>query len=88
MIEVKFLTMLREIVGMGTIEIERKETIPLLIEYLCKKYGKKFSEAIVDEKGSLKEHVRIMLNGKEVKNLDARINEGDTVLIFVPIAGG
>ena len=84
----KFLTMLREIVGEGTIETEKKETISLLIEHLCQKYGEKFSEAVLDENGSLKEHVRIMLNGKEVNSPDTRISDGDTVLMFVPVAGG
>ncbi len=88
MIKVKFLTLLREIVGEGAIETEKKETISLLIEHLCQKYGKKFSDAILEEKGSLKEHVKIFLNGKEVNSPDKRINEGDTILMFVPVAGG
>lgn len=88
MIKVKFLTMLREIVGERTIETEKKETIILLVQHLCQKFGEKFSEAVLDEKGSLKEHVRILLNGKEVNSPDTKINDGDTVLMFVPVAGG
>ncbi|WXG42069.1 MAG: MoaD/ThiS family protein [Candidatus Freyarchaeum deiterrae] len=88
MIKVKFLTMLRDIVGEGTIETEKKETIQLLIDYLCQKYGERFREVVIDEKGSLREYVRVMLNGKEANNPQGKINDGDTVSIFVPIAGG
>nr|MDO8080909.1 MoaD/ThiS family protein [Candidatus Freyarchaeota archaeon] len=88
MIKVKFLTMLRDIVGEGNIETEKRENIQLLIEYLCQKYGERFRQAVLDEKGSLKKYVRIMLNGKEVNSPEKEIENGDTVLIFVPIAGG
>jgi MoaD family protein len=88
MIKVKFLTMLRDIVGEGTIETEKKENIQSLIEYLCQKYGERFRQAVLDEKGSLRNYVRVMLNGKEVNNPEREIDDGDTVLIFVPIAGG
>ncbi|MEM2144779.1 MAG: MoaD/ThiS family protein [Candidatus Jordarchaeaceae archaeon] len=88
MIKVKFLTMLRDIVGEGTIEIEKKENIKLLIEYLCQRYGERFKQAVLDKDGSLRRYVRIMLNGKEVDSPQKEISDGDTVLIFVPIAGG
>ena len=68
--------------------IEKKETIQSLIDYLCQKYGERFTEAVVDEKGFLRNYVRVMLNGKEASNSQGRINDGDTVSIFVPIAGG
>ncbi len=88
MIKVKFLTMLRDIVGEGTIETDKKENIQSLIDYLCQKYGETFREAVLDEKGSLRKYVRVMLNGKEANNPQGRINDGDTITIFVPIAGG
>jgi MoaD family protein len=80
--------MLRDIVGEGTIETEKKETVQLLIDYLCQKYGERFREAVLDKEGTLRKYVRIMLNGKEANSPEKQINDGDTVLIFVPIAGG
>lgn len=89
LIRVKFLTMLRNIVGEDTVEtgIESKETVSRLVEYLCQRYGEKFSEAVLNEDGNLKEYVKVILNGKEVGS-EARLKDGDTVLIFVPVAGG
>jgi len=89
LIRVKFLTMLRNIVGENTVEteIESKETVSGLVESLCQRYGEKFSEAVLNEDGNLKEYVKVILNGKEVGS-EARLKDGDTVLIFVPVAGG
>jgi len=89
MIEVRFLTVLREIAGERTAVIEKKESISLLIEYLCQRYGEKFRDTVIKgEKGALKEHVKIQLNGEEVNNPDTRIHDGSLVILFVPVAGG
>ncbi len=88
MIKVKFLTMLREIVGEAVIETERKENIALLTQHLCQKYGEKFREAVLDEKGTIRKYVRFLINGKEAGNPETKINDGDTIVMFLPVAGG
>ncbi|MBS7251485.1 MAG: MoaD/ThiS family protein [Candidatus Freyarchaeota archaeon] len=88
MIKVKFLTMLREIVGEAVIETEKKENIALLTQHLCQKYGKKFREAVLDEKGQIRNYVRFLINGKEASDPETKINDGDTIVMFLPVAGG
>ncbi len=90
-IKVEFFATLREVLGMSSIEIECEgTTIEDILNLLLEKFGSVL-EDIIFERGRLKEMVKILLNGKDIRGLNGlktELRDGDCVSIFPPIAGG
>jgi MoaD family protein len=89
-----FLT-LREVMGdQSALELEIGNlTLFELLNELADMFGDRFSEMIFDKAGKgLNEHVRILINGRHYSHIPQKINTrlqaGDEVAIFPPLAGG
>ncbi|MGD2185663.1 MAG: MoaD family protein [Desulfobacterales bacterium] len=89
-----FLT-LREVMGdQSTLELEIGNlTLMELLNELSDMFGERFSEMIFDKAGKgPNEHIRILINGRHYSHipqkLDTRLQAGDEVALFPPIAGG
>ena len=90
-IEIKFLTRFLEITGERTTQIDDVNNISDLIDVLIKKYGEEFKEILWDDKGNLRDYLKVMLNGEDVRDidgLDTLLKDGDQVVMFQTIAGG
>ena len=92
-VEVKFFTSLREITGkkVDKVQVQNIITVEELLTQLSKKYGKEFREYLYNEKGQVRSHLSILVNGKStnvLQGLDTELKEGDTVAILPPVGGG
>lgn len=91
MIEIKFLTRFIDITGEKNLKIEDVPDINALIEFLCKKYDKNFKEVLFDENGNLRDYLKVMLNGediRDIKGVNTPLKDGDQIVMFQTIAGG
>ena len=87
-----FLT-LREIVGKDVIDVKLPEgsTVLDLIELMTKKHGRAFSRYVFDEENKVQEFLNFLINGKNVRYLnefETMLNNGDSIVIIPPAAGG
>jgi len=92
-VQVKFFTTLREITGKKEEEIESSSTITIkeLLTRLSKKYSREFVDYLYDEKGDIRTHIQILINGRDIdvfQGLETKLKEGDTIAIFPPVGGG
>lgn len=87
-----FLPVLPEAIGRKELEVEfAGETVNDLIEHLVERYGRKARQALYDKKGQLDPVVQVLLNGKEWithDRLDTALQDGDSVVLMVMMAGG
>ena len=87
-----FLPALPEVIGRKELEVEvAGETINDLIEHLVARYGRKAKQALYDERGELDPVVQVLLNGEEWvthDRLDTTLQDGDSVLLMMMMAGG
>lgn len=91
MIEVKFLTRFIDITGEKSIQLENVGNISELMEHLGNKYGPKFKEVLFDDKGEIRDFLKVMVNNediREINGLNTILNDGDQIVMFQTIAGG
>jgi molybdopterin synthase sulfur carrier subunit len=90
-ITVKVFATLRDFMpGVQDIDVAGGTDLAMLLERLCGQYPG-LREEIFDAGGSLKPYVNVLKNGRNVffiNNLATRLEEGDTLAIFPPVAGG
>ena len=90
-VEVKFFASFREIVGRKKITMEAGDVAGVL-EEIREEYSELGSEIFLDEDDSeLEDYVIIMVNARKIEMLEGtetNLEEGDTVAIFPPVAGG
>ena len=86
------LPVLPEAVGRKDLEVEfAGETVNDLIENLVARYGRKARQALYDDKGKLDPVVQVLLNGEEWvthDRLDTALQDGDSVMLMIMMAGG
>lgn len=87
-----FLPVLPEFIGRKELEVEfAGETVNDLIEHLVARYGRKARKALYNEKGKLDPVVQVLVNGQEWithDRLDTALQDGDSVLLMMMMAGG
>jgi molybdopterin synthase sulfur carrier subunit len=92
-IQIKAFARIRDILG-ERVELDLPEGITVggLLAELVKKYGRELEKAIFNSKtGKLQPYIRVLLNGRDVDFLDGlntRLNSGDVLALFPPVAGG
>lgn len=90
-VEVKFFANFREIVGQKKITISGGSIQDVLVE-IKEEYSDLNSEIFSNaENLELKNFVNIMVNGRRIDMLEGtetKLEDGDTVAIFPPVAGG
>jgi MoaD family protein len=82
--------MFKEIVGREEIsqEVEAGTTIGEVLNMLAKEYGKDFRETIDKKTGQVDVNTLVMLNGRNVRDTNAKVKDNDLVIITVPVCGG
>ena len=96
MMRVKVQTILDlvPILGGSQVEIEVPEgaTVRSAMEALVERFGEKLKKKLINpEDGQPHPYFRLVLNGRDLgpyKGLDSPLQEGDTLLIIPPAAGG
>ncbi len=86
---IKLFGNLRRIAGARELDVAA-ETVRELMDTICAGQPE-LCKALLDERGQLKQYVRVMVNGHDVelaRGLDTPIQVDDQVAIFPPIAGG
>jgi sulfur-carrier protein len=90
--EIRFLSNLAELTGEKSLKIKYNGEVSGLIYQLNEKFdGKDFKETITDEKGQLRDFVKILVNGQDIRGtggLTTEIKDQDEIVIFQTLAGG
>ena len=83
-----FFTM-KEILGDGDVSLgAENSTIKGLLEELTCRHGEKFSRQVFDAQTGGVKFYRIVVNGRQYKDLDTPLKDGDNIQFFPPLAGG
>lgn len=87
--ELRFFATFREAVGEKTIEREYPDdaTVGDVLASLVEEYP----DLEVFEDGELRPHLSVLVNGRDVTHLDGLetdLEDGDTLSVFPPVAGG
>jgi sulfur-carrier protein len=91
MVKIKFLARFKDITGEKELKIDYNGEISGLIEILTEKYDDGFTDALFNENGELREYMKILINGEDLRGINGLktiINEDDEIVIFQTIAGG
>ncbi len=91
MVKIKFLARIKDITGEKEIKIDYNGEINGLIKILTDKYGKELENILFNENGELREYIKLLVNGEDIRNINGlktSINEDDEIVIFQTIAGG
>lgn len=92
-VRVKSFTTIRNAIGASEIVVDTDgSTVGDIIAVLTREYGDKFREEVLNPDGTVKPHVRVLLNGHFIDQvgdpLRHSVSEGDTIFLFPPTAGG
>jgi len=93
-IQVEFLgfPMVSDVIGKKKMELDIPgNTVKDVIDELIRLYGRKVKEAFYDEKGRFDVTIQMTLNGKifvSGNQLHTSLNEGDTLVFMLLLAGG
>ncbi len=90
MVTVRLYANLRDIAGKNELRIDGS-TAKEIIDRLNSTLGEKFDKIMKDENGKLRENIIFLVNGKNIRFLsgtDTKIEGGDIIDIFPPVAGG
>lgn len=91
--KVKFFTVLREITQRREEEIElpNAATVEGLLNLLCERHGRKFTEYVYGEAKKARSHLQFLVNGRSTTTLQGfktKLENGDEVAILPPVGGG
>lgn len=91
MVKIKYLARFRDLTGEKSVKIDYEGELSGLIEELVTKYGIEFKESLLNDEGSLRDYIKILINGEDVhqiNGLKSSISNEDEMVIFQTIAGG
>jgi MoaD family protein len=89
-----FLTLRTVMADQSELELEIGNiTLMKLLHELSDIFGEQYTQMVFDKAGKgLNQHIRILINGRHYSHmpqkLNTRLQEGDDVALFPPIAGG
>lgn len=93
-VKVRSVGLVKQLLGQGELDVVVPEgtTVMGLLQVLAEEKSEKMAPFAVEPTGpSGHAPLRVIINGRDIQALDGRhttLEEGDDVLIFVPIAGG
>lgn len=93
-IQVEFLGIptISDVLGKKKLELDISgTTVKDVLEELIHRYGKKVREALYDPQGNFDSMIQVSLNGKTILSPDQHhtpLNEGDSLLLMLLLAGG
>ena len=90
-VDVKFLTRFIDFTSEKTTRVNDTDNVSELIDVLCQKYGDEFKEVLMDENREIRDYLKVMVNGEDIRDLngiDTPLNDGDEIVMFQTIAGG
>ncbi|HLA80265.1 MAG TPA: MoaD/ThiS family protein [Thermoleophilia bacterium] len=93
-VKVRSVGLVKQLLGQGELELVVPEgtAVSGLLRVLADEKSEKMAPFAVEPKApSAHAPLRVMINGRDIQALEGRhtvLEEGDDVLIFVPIAGG
>jgi MoaD family protein len=91
-IEIVGVPMLSDVIGKKKFELNVPgKTVKDLIEELIRKYGTKVRKVLYAEKGTFDPMIQIALNGEKwipADRHDTKLNDGDTLIFMILLAGG
>jgi MoaD family protein len=91
-IEIVGVPMLSDVIGMKKFELDVPgKTVKDLLEELIRKYGVKVRKVLYSEKGAFDPMIQIAVNGEKwipADQHDTTLNDGDTILFMILLAGG
>ncbi len=89
-VEVTIPSVLNKNAGERKVSVEA-DTLKDAIDSLVKMMGNDFARKVLDSNGKPKALINIYINGRNSRfsgGLDARLNDGDSVVILPAVAGG
>ena len=88
MVVIELFATLRERYG-KRVEVEAR-TLDEAVRKACEVFGPEFYNEVYEEDGSLRDDRIVLINGRNVKDMDEipELKDGDKIAIFPPIAGG
>ncbi len=91
-IEIVGVPMLSDVIGMKKFELDVPgKSVKDLLEELTRKYGVKVRKVLYDEKGAFDPMIQIAVNGEKwipADRHDTTLNDGDTLIFMILLAGG
>lgn len=93
LITTKYFAALREITGKRDeiFDFDGEVDARKFLNALVARYGKKIAEFLLDQRGSLREGLVMLVNGNAVDTSDLpalKLKNGDLIVILPPIGGG
>jgi MoaD family protein len=80
---------MKDILGDGNVTLSKENsTVRGLLQELSRKHGERFNRQIFDPETGEVKFYRIVVNGRQVNEMDAPINNGDDIQLFPAMAGG
>jgi len=92
-ITTKYFAALREITGKReeSFDFDGEVNAKKFLDALVARYGEKVAEFLLDQKGTLRDSLIMLVNGTAVDTSDLaslKLKNGDLVVILPPIGGG
>jgi molybdopterin synthase sulfur carrier subunit len=87
---IKFFAFFRDYTGTKETSTAGSNTLKELLDTLCAKYGKRFTEKVFSG-DKLGDDIIILVNGRHIdhlQGLDTILSENDEISIFPKVAGG
>jgi molybdopterin synthase sulfur carrier subunit len=91
-IKIRVFATLRELLGTKGFEIEAPvEDVGNLIQFIAERFQPSFKDTLLDEEGRVRKGYSILVNGRDInflQGLGTKLEDGDIIAIFPPVAGG
>lgn len=88
-VKVRGFGILKALITDGSVKIKKGSLVIDLLTIMLEKYGVEFKKSVMDfESKKISSAVSISKNGKIVNNLEDKIEDGDEIILFIPLSGG